>query len=133
MNPQPEPRIGDAERIAAAEALGEHFAAGRLDKDEYDERSARVWAAKTESDLRPVFGDLPALGMASRPFVPPPGPHRVTRPASPPRGFRFPWLPVLLVVVGLMFLVPGPWWLLLIGAFVFSRTRNACHGHPRRS
>ena len=114
-------------------ALGEHFAAGRLDKDEYDERSARIWAAKTESDLRPVFGDLPALGMPSRPFVPQRGPQRVARPAPPTHGFRFPWLPVILVVIGLIFLVPGPWWLLLVGAFVFSRTRHGCHGHPRRS
>jgi hypothetical protein len=71
--------------------------------------------------------------MPGTPFVAPPGPRRVARPVPPPSGFRFPWLPVLLVVIGLMFLVPGPWWLLLVGAFVFSRTRHACHGHPRRS
>ena len=36
--PGPELRIGDAEREAAVTALGEHYAAGRLTKDEYDER-----------------------------------------------------------------------------------------------
>ena len=35
----PELRIGDAEREATISALGEHYAAGRLTKEEYDERS----------------------------------------------------------------------------------------------
>ena len=35
----PELRIGDAEREAAVTALGEHYAAGRLTKEEYDERA----------------------------------------------------------------------------------------------
>lgn len=52
-------RIGDAERDAAGAALGEHYAAGRLTKDEYDERIDRVWAAKYQDDLAPLFSDLP--------------------------------------------------------------------------
>jgi hypothetical protein len=43
--PTSEMRIGDAEREAAVTALGEHFAAGRLTKEEYDERSGRAWTA----------------------------------------------------------------------------------------
>ena len=35
--PGPSLRIGDAEREAAAQALGEHYAVGRLTRDEYDE------------------------------------------------------------------------------------------------
>ena len=45
----PELRIGDAEREAAVTALGEHYAAGRLTKEEYDERAERAWAARTAS------------------------------------------------------------------------------------
>jgi len=52
-------RIGDAERDTAAAALGEHFASGRLDSEEYDERVAAVWTAKVRADLPVLFADLP--------------------------------------------------------------------------
>ena len=47
----PSVRVGTAEREQAAAALGDHFAAGRLELDEYDERVSRVYAAKTAADL----------------------------------------------------------------------------------
>ncbi len=40
-------RIGDAEREHALRALGEHMGLGRLDVEEYGERSARITTAKT--------------------------------------------------------------------------------------
>ncbi len=52
-------RVGDAERQQAVTALGEHFATGRLDQDEYDTRVQIAWAAKTRVDLQGLFGDLP--------------------------------------------------------------------------
>ncbi len=52
-------RIGDAEREVSVAALGEHFAQGRLTREEYDERSDAVWSARTRGDLAPVFADLP--------------------------------------------------------------------------
>jgi hypothetical protein len=52
-------RIGDTERESALTALGDHMSAGRLDIDEYGDRTARVAAAKTRGDLLAVFGDLP--------------------------------------------------------------------------
>lgn len=52
-------RIGDAEREQAAAALGEHYAQGRLTADEHAERLDRIWAARTRSELEPVFADLP--------------------------------------------------------------------------
>ena len=55
----PPVRIGTAEREAAASALSEHFAAGRLDQDELEERLDRAYAAKTAADLEPLFRDLP--------------------------------------------------------------------------
>jgi len=62
-SPQPLPadllRVGDAERQQAVTALGEHFAAGRLDQDEYDTRIQTAYAAKTRVDLQGLFGDLP--------------------------------------------------------------------------
>lgn len=52
-------RIGDAERDAGVAALGEHFAQGRLTRQEYDERSEALWSAKTRGDVAPLFADLP--------------------------------------------------------------------------
>jgi len=42
-------RISDTEREQAVRMLGEHMSVGRLDVDEYGERSARATAAKTRS------------------------------------------------------------------------------------
>lgn len=66
-------RIGDAEREEALRALGEHMSAGRLDIDEYGDRSARVAATRTRNDLIALFTDLPA----PRPSF------RTAAPASP--------------------------------------------------
>ena len=52
-------RIGDTERESALAALSEHMSAGRLDIDEYGDRTARVSAAKTRGDLKALFSDLP--------------------------------------------------------------------------
>jgi hypothetical protein len=109
-------RIGDAERDDAARALGEHFAVGRLDREEYDERMDVVLAARTWGDLAPVFRDLPSP-TASAP-----------RPVSPPaagRGhFRPPFLPVLLILIGVSVLV-GSWWVFWIGLAGFLIARRA--------
>ena len=59
MSESAEIRIGDTEREAAMTALGEHMSAGRLDVDEYGERSAKVVAAKTRGELLEIFADLP--------------------------------------------------------------------------
>ncbi|MEV5573081.1 DUF1707 domain-containing protein [Spirillospora sp. NPDC052269] len=65
-------RVGDAERDAVALALHEHFAAGRLDRAELDERLDAALAAKTLGDLRDVVRDLPepnGLPMSGREAV----------------------------------------------------------------
>ncbi|MBP2322784.1 hypothetical protein JOF56_003169 [Kibdelosporangium banguiense] len=64
----PEIRVGDAEREEALQALGDHMSAGRLDIDEYGERTARVAASKTRGDLLALFKDLPDPKPA---FLPP--------------------------------------------------------------
>lgn len=53
-------RIGDAEREQTMAALREHFALGRLDHDELDQRLDRALAAKTARDLAAVTADLPS-------------------------------------------------------------------------
>lgn len=52
-------RIGTLEREQAATALAAHFAAGRLDTDEFDARVRQAYLAKTAADLAPLFADLP--------------------------------------------------------------------------
>lgn len=55
-------RVSDAERDAALEELSEHFQAGRLTQEEFDERSGRALSARTGDDLRGLFTDLPVPG-----------------------------------------------------------------------
>lgn len=62
----PTTRIGHREREMAVQALADHYSSGRLTGDEYSERVAGAWEAKTTADLGPLFGDLPA----PRPDVP---------------------------------------------------------------
>jgi hypothetical protein len=52
-------RVADSEREAALTVLGEHMSAGRLNIDEYGERSAQISTAKTRGELRALFADLP--------------------------------------------------------------------------
>ena len=60
-DPGPMPRIGDAERQAAVDALSEHFVAGRLNDAEFNERMDAAMQARTAADLWPLFSDLPRL------------------------------------------------------------------------
>ncbi|CUR54237.1 hypothetical protein NOCA2140060 [metagenome] len=107
-------RIGDAERDEAVRALGEHFAAGRLEREEYDERADVALAARTWSDLAPLFRDLPQPVATPRPVA----------QAPVRRGPRLPFLPVLLILVGVSWLVGTPW-LIWVGIGVFLLFRRA--------
>ncbi|MET0238204.1 MAG: DUF1707 domain-containing protein [Kibdelosporangium sp.] len=89
----PEIRVGDAEREEALQALGDHMSAGRLDIDEYGERSARVAASKTRGDLLELFRDLPAPKPGFQPPVhvraePMPGPSLPVQRSGTPVGAR---------------------------------------------
>ncbi len=117
-------RIGDAEREEAARALGEHFATGRLDRGEYDERLASAFAAKTWGDLAPVFRDLPHPA--------PVAPDPLARPAVV-AGWRRPgppFLPVVMLLIGLALLLGTAWifWLGLGGFLLWRRTRRTRSG-----
>lgn len=54
-------RVSDAERGAIGEALSRHFADGRLDQGELDERMGAAMSAKTRRDLAGLLADLPPL------------------------------------------------------------------------
>ena len=117
MSPQPEMRIGDAEREAAVEALGEHFAAGRLTKDEYDERAERAWTARTSSQLYPLFADLPRP--QGRRVEDPPAPGRGRSPHRHPGWWQGAWMaPALLAIIALVVLTHLPWFVLLVVGWI---------------
>ena len=52
-------RVGTREREDAVKVLGDHFAEGRLQVDEYEDRVSQAVEARTRGDLRPLFRDLP--------------------------------------------------------------------------
>jgi hypothetical protein len=54
-------RVSDQERDLAAQALRDHFAAGRLTEDELNERVESAYEAKTQQQLDLLLSDLPAL------------------------------------------------------------------------
>ena len=116
MSPAPEPRIGDAERDAAIAALGEHYAAGRITKEEYDERSSLALRARTESDLKPLFADLPRAG--GYPSI---GAPRATDPRQGRARNRsaFPLLPVLIALSVVLLVTTRAWWLVFIVGGLF--------------
>jgi len=52
-------RVSDADRDRAIARLGEHFQAGRLTAEEFEERSAIALRTRTERELGVLFADLP--------------------------------------------------------------------------
>jgi hypothetical protein len=54
-------RASDQDRERVATEIREHFAAGRLDDDELNERVEAAYAARTMGDLNALRADLPAL------------------------------------------------------------------------
>lgn len=52
-------RVSDADRDRALAELTEHYQAGRLDTEEFDDRSGRALQARTGQELTSLFTDLP--------------------------------------------------------------------------
>jgi hypothetical protein len=75
-------RISDTEREDAMRKLGEHMSVGRLDLEEYGERTAKVTAARTRRQLTELFVDLPE----PRPTFGPPAKAVAANPAAQPSG-----------------------------------------------
>jgi len=141
----PELRIGDAEREAAVGALGEHYAAGRLSKEEFDERADVAWAARTRSALWPLFVDLPhpagarTVAPPERGFPGPGRPHPGHHHGGPHPGWRVGgrMFPLLVVVAVLVVLTHLPVFLLLVVWLLWAKTHGAwgpgrVRSHDRR-
>ena len=122
-------RMSDAEREQAAAALGEHYAQGRLTTEEHMERLDRIWAAKTRSELHPIFRDLPGPGAPTPPQPRWTAPSPATRQRRR-RRFPMPLVVLFAILVTVVVLTNLP--LILIGLgvwFLLSR----CWGGGARS
>ncbi len=122
----PQTRISDADRERAMADLAGHYAEGRLDHEEYDERLDAIWTARTRSDLAILFSDMPRTPAPQ--VVRTPAPRR---PAG--RRLRLPFLPVLALLIGLSILTGAPVWLLIFPLMFFMGRRRgmACApSHP---
>ncbi|MGH9304495.1 MAG: DUF1707 SHOCT-like domain-containing protein, partial [Acidimicrobiales bacterium] len=63
----PNMRASDDERSVVASELGTHFAKGRLDQSEFDQRLRLAMAAKTRGELSGLLTDLPPTPPAPAP------------------------------------------------------------------
>lgn len=121
-------RASDAERHQVEQELSSHYAEGRLDDAELQERLAQVAAAKTRRQLAGVLDDLPPVGEEEGP-----GPEAAS-PAPPRRPYRrHPVLAAVLVVVCIAAFAPPlafaahhiwPLWLVALVLFVLWRRRR---------
>lgn len=124
--PDPRLRVSDGDRERAMADLAQHYAEGRLEHEEYDERLDAIWTARTRADLAVLFGDLPR--------TPAPQPAAAARPPARPapagRGFRLPFWPVLAVLIALSIITGAPLWLLVFPLMFFmGRRRHRPYGH----
>ena len=140
-------RIGNAERTAAMKALDEHLSAGRLNVEEYADRSATAANATVASELTSLFTDLPAPH-PELPGAPPPPSPTAPLPAVPEKGtvasrasgaFEV-WKPRIMgltpfIAAALFFTTHAWWWWLLIpvmGIVLYGSDHDHDHGHGRR-
>jgi hypothetical protein len=71
-------RVSDADRDAALAELSQHYEAGRLTSEELDDRTGRILAARTGTELESQLTDLPVLGAPAAA----PEEHSPARPVS---------------------------------------------------
>jgi hypothetical protein len=131
-------RLSDIERDEAIAALGDAYAEGRLDHDEFDVRLEAASRAVLASDLDPLFADLPRSRPAQSSVA------LVPRRQGPARGPSHSWPPVGALLFLLAIAVVTHAWLLILLAFVLAGHRRrkwapwshsalqavGCHPHP---
>lgn len=110
-------RASDDDRARVTSRLADHYAEGRLDYAELDERTSRALAAVHLDELDDLLADLPERGPVRRPGSRPARSSSTRRPASAvprfPRQVTLLVLMVMLVVVtrgAALWLLPLLWW-----------------------
>jgi hypothetical protein len=134
-------RVSDAERNSVAEILGQHYADGRLDQAEFDERITRTMAAKTRGDLAGLFDDLPETGPSGAGPVGPDESAGPVRYRGPRRrgGIVRPLLLLLAIFIcaniawhaftSLFFIQPLVWAFAIVAVILL--VRGSSHRHDR--
>jgi Domain of unknown function (DUF1707) len=134
-DPSVQMKASDADRDAVLSDLSEHFQAGRLTADEFEDRTGRALVARTWGELRDLMQDLPTS---------PAGPHvpvtaTTGAPAQRPPG-RTVQVPIaVLAAIGIAVAMSagtgharwGILWLVLPVLLIARRTTR-CAGAPRR-
>ena len=111
-------RVSDADRDRALAALSEHYQAGRLTLEEFEERSEQTLKSKTERELRGLFIDLPTAQIVA--------PAQGQAVAGPEAGPRLPVARILATAAGIAAIV--------IVVSVVARTGLGVHvGGPHRA
>ena len=122
---QAQVRIGDAERDRAVAALGDHFAAGRLTNEEFEQRMEQAIKARFNDDLEPLFVDLPRT---VEPHVEPKSQQHSDIPLAWAAMF---WLAPLFVITAVVAAVvlTAPW---LVWIFLWMFLITGLFRHRRR-
>ena len=118
-------RIGDTERDRAVAALGDHFAAGRLTNEEFEQRMEQAIKARFNDDLEPLFVDLPRT---VEPHVEPKSQQHSDIPLAWAAMF---WLAPLFVITAVVAAVvlSAPW---LVWIFLWMFLITGLFRHRRR-
>ena len=136
MSGYPGIRASDEDRGRTAAALGEHYAAGRLTLEEFQERLDKAYAATTLGELDRLMADLPGTDLSRLPE------RRAPRPVQVPAGgsvlvrraaLRF-WLSISVVVFVIWLLSGasgGPWFLWVAVLLGLLMLRRLIAGGPR--
>jgi hypothetical protein len=132
-------RIGDAERDQAVAMLSDHFVAGRLTQDEFEERSEHATRARYVDDLSLLFDDLPdpaELQLAQGPWSPQPVRPRRRQGPPPQLMMLAPILMISLVITSVALTAPwllwGLFWIALFSGAHRHRWQHQNHHHRRR-
>jgi len=117
----PQIKASDAERDVVIAALSEHFQAGRLTREELDERTGRALAARTMGELDELTADLPAIRPAGP--TPAPRPRRLGYSLLAPVAAALVALACVAVVLGVGEgrHVWDVWWVIPVGLLVARR------------
>jgi hypothetical protein len=116
-------RVSDAERQSVTDRLAEHFADGRLDQAEFDDRVGRAMNAKTRADLSGLFSDLPETGAPA------------VADRAPGRRRRHPVLLFVLLVLIIAATAHAvlPWlWIAFLGVALLFVTGTLGRHHPHQ-
>ena len=147
--PEAHLRAADTDRTRVAAVLGEHMSAGRLTVEEYDDRLARAYTAKTYGELDQLTADLPTAPAVVAPVA---SGSTATAPVAAVQGgaggptraaaWRS-WAVTALIVLTVWIVsmigqgeltypwplwVIGPWGAVLVGQSI---TRGTPMGHPQ--